>query len=89
MVFHRGRLFPYNTYSAPFQPYPYGVTVTNDGTVVASNAFSNFGPQGGSISTWIKGPNGGTFVGTFPMVNSQPRWVYRRRQERHPVLRRW
>jgi hypothetical protein len=69
LVFHRGQTSPYNTYSDPSIQYPVDVAVTNDGTVVASNDMGN-SESTGSLSTWIKGPNGGTFVGNFPMTNS-------------------
>lgn len=58
LVFHRGETTPYNTYTDPSGQNPSDVTVTNDGTVVATNS-------GCSLSTWIGGPGGGTFVGTF------------------------
>ena len=63
LVFHRGQTAPYNVYTDPTGQYPWDVTVAKDGTVIASN-------DTGSISTWIGGPNGGTFVGNFPMTNS-------------------
>jgi hypothetical protein len=66
VVFHRGQLTPYNTYADPTLPFTYEVALAKDGTVIASNVL---GPYGGSLSTWIGGPNGGTFVGTFPMTN--------------------
>ena len=58
-VFHRGDTIPYNTYTDPSGQLPTDVTVAPDGTVVASNDLC-------SLSTWIAGPNGGTYVGTFP-----------------------
>jgi DNA-binding beta-propeller fold protein YncE len=58
LVYHRGQLTPYNTYTDPSGQSPSDVTIAPDGTVVASNEFC-------SLSTWIEGPNGGTFVGTF------------------------
>lgn len=73
-MFHRGQLTPYNSYIDPttnpagLKTYPEDVTVANDGTVIASNLASGEG-QSGSISTWIGGPNGGTFVGNFQMTN--------------------
>ncbi len=66
LVFHRGRTAPFNTYADPSIPFPYDVTKATDGTVVASNIM---GPYGGSLSTWVGGPKGGTFVGNFPMTN--------------------
>jgi hypothetical protein len=69
LVFHRGRTTPYNTYTDPSGQVPNDVTVANDGTVIVANLGQNFGPEAGSISTWIAGRNGGTFVGNFPMTN--------------------
>ncbi|HEY7993171.1 MAG TPA: hypothetical protein VID24_03050 [Candidatus Eremiobacteraceae bacterium] len=66
IVFHRGDTTPYNTYSDPSNQAPQDVTVASDGTVIASNVVSA-GVERGSISTWIGGPNGGIFVGNFPM----------------------
>jgi hypothetical protein len=48
---------------------PFDVTVAKDGTVIASNLIQPNGNENGSISTWIGGANGGTFVGNFPMTN--------------------
>ena len=67
LVFHRGQTTPYNTYTDPTGQVPQDVTVTKDGTVVASNSVKLSQQRGGSLSTWIGGPNGGTFVGNFPM----------------------
>jgi hypothetical protein len=68
LVFHKGQTAPYNTYTDPtIQTFPVDVTVAPDGTVLASNLGETTGD--GSISTWIGGPNGGTFVGHFPMTN--------------------
>jgi hypothetical protein len=58
LVFHRGQSTPFNTYTDPSGQLPTDVTVAPDGIVVASNEIC-------SLSTWIGGPNGGTFVGTF------------------------
>ena len=69
LVFHRGRTTPYNTYSDPSGQAVNDVTVARDGTVIASNLGQYNGPEKGSISTWIAGANGGTFVGNFPMTN--------------------
>jgi DNA-binding beta-propeller fold protein YncE len=66
LVFHRGQITPYNTYTDPTGQYPNDVAVASDGTVIASN-YVQRGPNYGSLSTWIGGPNGGTFVGNFPM----------------------
>jgi hypothetical protein len=71
LVFHRGHTLPYNVYIDPTPnhvTYPFDVTVAKDGTVIASNESS--GQEGGSLSTWIGGPSGGTFVGQFQMTNS-------------------
>ncbi|HEY5093759.1 MAG TPA: hypothetical protein VII69_01440, partial [Candidatus Eremiobacteraceae bacterium] len=71
LVYHRGRLRPYNTYTdpTPGSEYPVDVAVANDGTVIATNGIQPAGPATGSISTWLPGPNGGTFVGNFLMIN--------------------
>jgi hypothetical protein len=69
LVFHRGQTTPYNTYVDPTNQVPNDVVVAKDGTVVASNLGQFGGPEAGSISTWIGGPSGGTFVGNFPMSN--------------------
>ena len=37
--------------------------------MIATNLIQPNGNENGSISTWIGGPNGGTFVGNFPMTN--------------------
>jgi hypothetical protein len=70
LVFHRGQLTAYNAYKDPTgRQKIIDITVADDGTVFASNANQASGPEDGSISTWIKGPHGGTFVGNFPMKN--------------------
>jgi len=69
LVFHRGQTIPYNTYTDPTVQDPFDVTVARDGTVIASNLIQPNGNENGSVSTWIGGPNGGTFVGNFPMTN--------------------
>jgi hypothetical protein len=72
LVFHRGQTLAYNVYTDRTSPGwhndPEGVTVADDGTVIASNIASGEGASG-AISTWIGGPHGGTFVGNFPMTN--------------------
>lgn len=70
LVFHRGQTTPYNTYVDPSNQNPVDVTVAKDGTVIASNEYNVDDNEPGSLSTWIGGPNGGTFVGNFPMTNS-------------------
>jgi hypothetical protein len=69
LVFHRGQTTAYNAYSDASGQLPQDVTLAPDGTVIASNAVQYGGPEAGSLSTWIKGANGGTFVGNFPMTN--------------------
>ena len=69
LVFHRGQMAPYDTYTDPTQQDPVDVTVAKDGTIIASNFVQINLVEGGSISTWIKGPNGGTFVGNFPIAD--------------------
>ena len=71
LVFHRGQTEPYNTYTDPTIPsgkQTEDVAVAKDGTVIASNVGVGNSPHEGSLSTWIGGPNGGTFVGNFPML---------------------
>jgi hypothetical protein len=67
LVFHRGQTTPYNTYTDPTGQYPQDVVVAKDGTIIASNNTAIDPHEGGSLSTWIGGPNGGTFVGNFQM----------------------
>lgn len=67
LVFHRGKTTPYDSYADTGQ-LPEDVTVANDGTIIASN-ISGVDTHGGSISTWKQGPNGGTFIGTFPLLH--------------------
>jgi hypothetical protein len=66
-VFHRGQLVPYNTYID--QSYQLvqlmDATVAKDGTLIATSIDC-------TLSTWIVGPNGGTFVGNFMMKHCQP-----------------
>ena len=71
LVFHRGATMPYNTYTDPDPngQYPGSVVVASDGTVIACNFNASKGPEHGSLSTWIGGPSGGTFVGNFPMTD--------------------
>jgi hypothetical protein len=69
LVFHRGQTTAYNTYADPTIQYPVDVSMAKDGTVIASNIYQPSGGENGSLSTWIGGPNGGTFVGNFPMTN--------------------
>jgi hypothetical protein len=70
VVFHRGQIEAYNTYTDPSVQLPIDVTVAPDGTVLASNYTNRAQSEKGSISTWIAGPNGGTFVGNYPETNS-------------------
>ena len=66
-VFHRGQTSPYNTYPNRYAE-TLDVTVAKGVTVIALNE--------GSISTWIVGPNGGTFVGRFPLKNKpEALWI--------------
>lgn len=67
LVFHRGQTTPYNTYTDPTGQQTRDIAVANDGTVIAANYVRSDGHLVGSISTWIGGPNGGTFVGNYPM----------------------
>lgn len=69
-VFHRGQKKPYNTFTDPSGQVVQDVTVAGDGTIIASNVKQYGGPEQGSLSTWSAGPNGGTFVGNFPMTNA-------------------
>jgi len=68
LVFHRGQTSPYNTYADPSDQLPLDVAVARDGTVIASNESGHI-TEAGSLSTWVGGPNGGTFVDNFPMTN--------------------
>jgi hypothetical protein len=72
LVFHRGQTTAYNTYTDPTFEDPVDVTVAKDGTVIASNLERPHFAIQGSISTWVGGPNGGTFVGNFPMTKGNP-----------------
>lgn len=67
IVFHRGQMAPYDTYKDPSGQDPVDVVLAPDGTVIASNLVSENLLEDGSLSTWVAGPNGGTFVGNFPM----------------------
>ena len=69
LVFHRGRTTPYNSYIDPSGQFPCDVAVARDGTLLVSNENNVDNSEHGSISTWIGGPGGGTFVGNFPMSN--------------------
>jgi hypothetical protein len=69
LVFHKGQTAPYNVYADPTAPLPNDVALSNDGSVVASNEEASMGSKKGSLSTWISGPNGGTFVGNYRMTN--------------------
>jgi hypothetical protein len=69
LVYHRGQTTPYNTYTDPSAQLPEDVTVATDGTVIASNQANANNTENGSLSTWIGGPGGGTYVGNFPMTH--------------------
>ncbi len=69
LVFHRGQTTAYNTYVDPSNQAVNNVVVAKDGTIIAANFGQIGGPEAGSISTWIGGSNGGTFVGNFSMSN--------------------
>jgi len=60
-VFHRGKFTPFNTYTSNQVGYPWDVAVAKDGTIIVTTACA--------LNTWIGGPNGGTFVGTFQLPN--------------------
>jgi hypothetical protein len=70
VVFHRGHLRPYNVYKDPTGQHTVDATVASDGTVIAINEFQPHGVEDGSLSTWIGGPGGGTFVGNFPLTSN-------------------
>ncbi|HEY5094806.1 MAG TPA: hypothetical protein VII69_06815 [Candidatus Eremiobacteraceae bacterium] len=70
-VYHRGQTTPYNTYTDPSVQDVADVAVAPDGTVFAANFHKRNRTERGSISTWVGGPNGGTFVGNFPMAISR------------------
>jgi len=72
LVFHRGQTTSYNTYTDPGVQFTNDVAVAKDGTIIASNQRQRkAGGELGSVSTWIGGPNGGKFVGTYPMTNDE------------------
>ena len=62
LVFQRGQTTAYNSYVDPTGQFPVDVTVAGDGTVIAVDSDCN-------ILTWIGGPSGGRFVGSFPITN--------------------
>ena len=68
VAFHRGQTAPFNTYTDPSFQDPVDVAVAKDGTVIVSNQLRPNFPLAGSLSTWIGGPNGGTYVGNFKMT---------------------
>jgi hypothetical protein len=70
LVFHRGETTPYNVYTDPTKQFPTEVTVAKDGTVIDINSWQPSRQEIGSISTWIRGPNGGRFVGNFALANN-------------------
>jgi hypothetical protein len=70
LVFHRGQTEPYDTHTDPSVQLPIDVAFAPDGTVLASNYTNRAQSEEGSISTWIAGPNGGTFVGNYPEAHS-------------------
>jgi hypothetical protein len=61
----------YVAYEDPSNQNVEDVAVAPDGTVLATNYHKRNKTERGSISTWIGGPNGGTFVGNFPMQHSK------------------
>jgi hypothetical protein len=69
LVFHRGQTTEYNAYVDPSIQAVNDVVIARDGTIIAVNLGQIGGPEAGSISTWLPGPSGGTFVGNFPMSN--------------------
>ncbi|HKW44885.1 MAG TPA: hypothetical protein VJN22_04450 [Candidatus Eremiobacteraceae bacterium] len=74
IVYHRGQTTPYDTYVDPtVEQFVFNVTLLDDGTLVATNPFS-YGSEMSSISTWKVGPNGGTFVGNFPIASGGAAW---------------
>jgi len=76
LAFHRGETVPYDVYVDPTGQAPFDVTDDGHGVLLASNQSNESQNELGSISTWIEGPNGGTFVGNFPMTNSkQGQWI--------------
>jgi hypothetical protein len=71
-VFHRGQTTPYDTYTNPRPPgVPVDVAVAKDGTVVETYSTNKRDHIFGFLSTWIGGPNGGTFVGKFAMKRDE------------------
>jgi hypothetical protein len=65
LAFHRGATTPFKTYTdtSCSGEYPADVTVSSDGTVIATDIISN-GCSGGQISTWNKST--GALEGNFP-----------------------
>jgi hypothetical protein len=79
-VYHRGQTTPYNVYTDPTGQIVVDVTVAEDGTVIASNEVDVHAAEYGSLSTWHGGPNGGTFVGNFPMKDPEFGWFLTARE---------
>jgi hypothetical protein len=69
LVFRRGSTSYYNTYFDNLYNYVMDVTKAPDGTVIAANFQNQNSGFTGSLSTWLSGPKGGTFVGNF--LNAQ------------------
>lgn len=69
LVYHRGTTAPYNVYADPGTQYPLDVVVDIRDVVVASNRSNVAQTEAGSLSTWISGPHGGSFVGNYAMTN--------------------
>ena len=69
LVFHRGQTTPYNTFTDPTGQKVQDVKVATGGILIASNFVGTNAFYGITIA-WIDGPNGGTFVGNFPMTGS-------------------
>jgi hypothetical protein len=68
LAFHRGATSPFKTYTdtSCSGEYPADVTVSSDGTVIATDIISN-GCSGGQISTWNKST--GALEGNFPAAS--------------------
>jgi hypothetical protein len=69
LVYHRGQTAPYNVYADPGVQYPLDVVVIKGDVVVASNRTNVAQTEAGSLSTWIGGSHGGSFVGNYAMTN--------------------
>jgi len=66
LVFKRGSTIHYNKYFDNLYNFVMDVAKAPDGTIIAANFQNQNSGFTGSLSTWLSGPNGGTYVGNFP-----------------------